>query len=56
MTVRYLKTKRGKTVLQQYKQVGTNSLGYVVFGWCNVETVDEYELPADEQSHPGDQP
>lgn len=56
MNVRWLKTKRGDLVLQKHTMVGTDRWGHAVFGWVEVDTIDEHELPLDEQSHPSDRP
>jgi hypothetical protein len=43
MDVRLMKKKNGEIVLQKYTDVGQNGWGHAVFGWVDVETVDEYE-------------
>lgn len=48
MNIRFLQKSSGETVLQKYTDVGTNQFGHVIFGWVDVETVLECELPMDE--------
>jgi hypothetical protein len=45
MNVRWMKLRNGKLVLQQYTQIGTDKNGHVIFGWVEVEVVNDPNAP-----------
>ena len=41
MNLRWKKLRNGKLILEQYIQIGTDRNGHVIFGWVEVETVND---------------
>jgi hypothetical protein len=41
MDMRWLTKKSGELILQTYTSIGQNEWGYAIFGWVDVEAVDE---------------
>lgn len=41
MDVRWVKPSRGKMILQKYTMVRTDRYGHAIFGWVNVDIVEE---------------
>lgn len=41
LDIRYIKKKGGKIVLQKKVGVATDGFGHVIFGWVDVEIVEE---------------